>query len=239
MSRLFDLSQLLQENSYPGRGIVVGLSGDGTKAVYAYFIMGRSVNSRNRVFVEDGDGIRTQAFDPAKLTDPSLVIYSPVRVLGSRTIVTNGDQTDTIYEFLQAGKCFRGALKTRKFEPDAPNYTPRISALGRLEDGHFTYQMSIVKSALGNGDSCERFTYDYDEPLPGEGRFLHTYRCDGDPIPSFSGDPEPVKLEEDIDAFTQMLWRSLNEENKVSLFVRYVDIATGKADTRILNKNHK
>ncbi len=230
MSRLLNLSGLLKENSYPGRGIVVGKTPDGAKAVFAYFIMGRSENSRNRVFVEEGEGLRTQAFDPAKLTDPSLVIYAPVRVLPPYIIVTNGDQTDTVYDFLKEGKSFQDALKTREFEPDKPNYTPRISALGKIEDGKFTYQLSILKSSLGDGASCERFTYDYDAPLNGEGRFLHTYRCDGNPIPSFQGDPEAIEISGDIDGFTSMIWDSLNSENKVSLFVRFVD-------TRIVNKN--
>lgn len=234
--KLFDLETLLHENSYPGRGIVVGKTADGEKAVFAYFIMGRSDNSRNRIFVEEGDGIRTEAFDPSLLSDPSLIIYSPVRVRKDTIIVTNGDQTDTIYEFLKKKKTFEQALRVRAFEPDAPNFTPRISAVGTFREGKFAYKLSILKSA-GGGASCERFFYEYDEPLDGEGRFIHTYKCDGNPIPSFEGDPEPVAIAGDIDRFTDSVWGSLNEQNKVSLFVRYVDIASGEAETRIVNKN--
>ena len=226
----------LKKNSYPGRGIMIGKTADGKCAAIAYFIMGRSVNSRNRVFVEDGEGIRTQAFDPAKLSDPSLVIYAPVRVLGSTTIVTNGDQTDTVYDFLRDGKTFSDALFTRTFEPDAPNYTPRISALVETGDS-FSYQLSILKSADGDPDSVRRFFFDYQNPQNGVGHFLHTYRCDGDPIPSFEGEPEPVAVCSDIDAFTTEIWDGLNEDNKVSLFTRFIDLATGKTETRIVNKN--
>ena len=226
----------LKKNSYPGRGIMIGKTADGKCAAIAYFIMGRSVNSRNRVFVEDGEGIRTQAFDPAKLSDPSLVIYAPVRVLGSTTIVTNGDQTDTVYDFLRDGKTFSDALFTRTFEPDAPNYTPRISALVETGDS-FSYQLSILKSADGDPDSVRRFFFDYQNPQNGVGHFLHTYRCDGDPIPSFEGDPEPVAVCSDIDAFTTEIWDGLNADNKVSLFTRFIDLATGKTETRIVNKN--
>ncbi len=226
----------LKKNSYPGRGIMIGKTADGKCAAIAYFIMGRSVNSRNRVFVEDGEGIRTQAFDPAKLSDPSLVIYAPVRVLGSTTIVTNGDQTDTVYDFLRDGKTFSDALFTRTFEPDAPNYTPRISALVETGDS-FSYQLSILKSADGDPDSVRRFFFDYQNPQNGVGHFLHTYRCDGDPIPSFEGEPEPVAVCSDIDAFTAEIWDGLNADNKVSLFTRFIDLATGKTETRIVNKN--
>ena len=226
----------LKKNSYPGRGIMIGKTADGKCAAIAYFIMGRSVNSRNRVFVEDGEGIRTQAFDPAKLSDPSLVIYAPVRVLGSTTIVTNGDQTDTVYDFLRDGKAFSDALFTRTFEPDAPNYTPRISALVETGDS-FSYQLSILKSADGDPDSVRRFFFDYQNPQSGVGHFLHTYRCDGDPIPSFEGEPEPVAVCSDIDAFTAEIWDGLNADNKVSLFTRFIDLATGKIETRIVNKN--
>ena len=226
----------LKKNSYPGRGIMIGKTADGKCAAIAYFIMGRSVNSRNRVFVEDGEGIRTQAFDPAKLSDPSLVIYAPVRVLGSTTIVTNGDQTDTVYDFLRDGKTFSDALFTRTFEPDAPNYTPRISALVETRDS-FSYQLSILKSADGDPDSVRRFFFDYQNPQNGVGHFLHTYRCDGDPIPSFEGEPEPVAVCSDIDAFTAEIWDGLNADNKVSLFTRFIDLATGKIETRIVNKN--
>ena len=226
----------LKKNSYPGRGIMIGKTADGKCAAIAYFIMGRSVNSRNRVFVEDGEGIRTQAFDPAKLSDPSLVIYAPVRVLGGTTIVTNGDQTDTVYDFLRDGKTFSDALFTRTFEPDAPNYTPRISALVETGDS-FSYQLSILKSADGDPDSVRRFFFDYQNPQNGVGHFLHTYRCDGDPIPSFEGEPEPVAVCSDIDAFTTEIWDGLNADNKVSLFTRFIDLATGKTETRIVNKN--
>lgn len=235
--QLLKLDEQLKNNSYPGRGIVVGVTPDAKKAVFGYFIMGRSENSRNRIFVSEGEGMRTEAFDPSKLSDPSLIIYSPVRVLGEKTIVTNGDQTDTVYDFLAEGKTFADALRTREFEPDAPNYTPRISALGTVKDGKFSYKLSILKSSFGRGDSCERFFWEYDAPLAGEGRFIHTYKCDGSPIPSFEGDPEPVEIDGDIDSFTNMLWENLNEENKVSLFVRFIDIASGEADTRIINKN--
>ena len=227
----------LKGNAYPGRGIVIGQSADGTKAVTAYFIMGRSENSRNRVFVEDGDGIRTQAFDPSKLTDPSLIIYAPVRVLGNKTIVTNGDQTDTIYEGMDKQLTFEQCLRTREFEPDAPNYTPRISGIMHLEGGGYNYAMSILKSSNGNPDSCHRYTFAYEAPVNGEGHFIHTYMCDGNPLPSFEGEPKLVEIPDDMDAFTEMLWNSLNAENKVSLFVRYIDIATGNYETRIVNKN--
>ena len=227
----------LKGNAYPGRGIVIGKSADGTKAVTAYFIMGRSENSRNRVFVEDGDGIRTQAFDPSKLTEPSLIIYAPVRVLGNKTIVTNGDQTDTIYEGMDKQLTFEQCLRTREFEPDAPNYTPRISGIMHLEGGGYNYAMSILKSSNGNPDSCHRYTFAYEAPVNGEGHFIHTYMCDGNPLPSFEGEPKLVEIPDDMDAFTEMLWNSLNAENKVSLFVRYIDIATGNYETRIVNKN--
>ena len=227
----------LKGNAYPGRGIVIGKSADGTKAVTAYFIMGRSENSRNRVFVEDGDGIRTQAFDPSKLTDPSLIIYAPVRVLGNKTIVTNGDQTDTIYEGMDKQLTFEQCLRTREFEPDAPIYTPRISGIMHLEGGGYNYAMSILKSSNGNPDSCHRYTFAYEAPVNGEGHFIHTYMCDGNPLPSFEGEPKLVEIPDDMDAFTEMLWNSLNAENKVSLFVRYIDIATGNYETRIVNKN--
>lgn len=232
-----NLEQELRNNSYPGRGIVIGKSEDGKSAVTAYFIMGRSVNSRNRIFVEDGQGIRTQAFDPAKLTDPSLVIYAPVRVLGNKTIVTNGDQTDTIYEGMDRQLTFEQSLRSREFEPDGPNYTPRISGIMHVENGKYNYAMSILKSNHGDPSSCNRFTYAYENPKAGEGRFIHTYMHDGDPLPSFEGEPKLVEIGNDIDAFTNMIWESLNEENKVSLFVRYIDIASGSYETRIVNKN--
>ena len=234
---LLSLEKELKENSYPGRGIVIGRSQDGTKAVTAYFIMGRSENSRNRVFVEEGQGIRTQAFDPSKLTDPSLIIYAPVRVLGNRTIVTNGDQTDTIYEGMDQELTFEQSLRCREFEPDAPNYTPRISGVMHIENGNYDFAMSILKSNNGDPDCCQRFTFAYDKPKAGEGRSIHTYKCDGNPLPSFEGEPKTVAISGDIDAFTELVWNSLNEENKVSLFVRYIDIATGNYETRIVNKN--
>ena len=227
----------LSSNSYPGRGIVIGRSADGRYAVTAYFIMGRSENSRNRIFVEDGTGIRTQAFDPSKLTDPSLIIYAPVRVLGHKTIVTNGDQTDTIYAGMEKQLTFEQSLRGREFEPDEPNYTPRISGMLQVENGNFNYTMSILKSDNGNANSCNRYTFAYENPTAGEGRFIHTYMCDGNPLPSFEGEPKLVEISEDIDAFTNTLWNSLNEENKVSLFVRYIDIATGIWSTKIVNKN--
>ena len=234
---MLQLNQELRNNAYPGRGIVIGRSADGKKAVIAYFIMGRSVNSRNRIFVTEGEGIRTQAFDPSKLSDPSLVIYAPVRVRGCDTIVTNGDQTDTIYEGLEKGLTFEQALRSRKYEPDGPNYTPRISGLVHIEEGKFDYVMSILKSNDGDPACCNRYTFAYDNPAAGEGRFIHTYREDGDPLPSFYGEPEKVAVEGDIDSFAGMVWESLNGDNKVSLFVRFIDIATGEAETRILNKN--
>ena len=227
----------LKTNDYPGRGIVIGKSADGKKAVTAYFIMGRSVNSRNRVFVEDGCGIRTQAFDPSKLSDPHLIIYAPVRVLGNKTIVTNGDQTDTIYDLMNQQLTFEQALRTREFEDDAPNYTPRISGIMKVEDGNYSYAMSILKSANGNGDSCQRFTFSYKNPVNGEGHFIHTYMGDGNPLPSFEGEPKLVEIPNDINEFTENLWTSLNEENKVSLFVRFIDLETGETDTKIINKN--
>ena len=210
------LENELKNNSYPGRGIIIGRSADGTKAVTAYFIMGRSENSRNRVFVTDGEGIRTQAFDPSKLTDPSLIIYAPVRVLGNT---------------------FEQSLRSREFEPDGPNYTPRISGVMHIENGNYSYAMSILKSDNGNPDSCLRYTYAYEKAVPGEGRFIHTYKCDGNPLPSFEGEPKLVDIPDDMDAFTELLWNSLNADNKVSLFVRYIDIATGTYNTKIVNKN--
>lgn len=231
------LQQKLQTNAYPGRGIVLGRSADGAYAVSAYFIMGRSENSRNRVFVEDGAGIRTQAFDPSKMVDPSLIIYAPVRVLGDLTIVTNGDQTDTVYEQIQTGKTFEESLRIREFEPDAPNYTPRISGIIDQTGGGFSYALSILKSADGNPDSCQRYTFSYEKPLAGIGHFIHTYQGDGNPLPSFEGEPEKVEISGDIDSFTNMVWDSLNADNKVSLFVRYIDLKTKKVQTRIVNKN--
>lgn len=234
---MLSIEKELTGNSYPGRGIIIGKSKDGSKAVTAYFIMGRSVNSRNRIFVEDGEGIRTQAYDPAKLTDPSLVIYAPVRVLGNKTIVTNGDQTDTIYEGMDRQMTFEQSLRSREFEPDGPNYTPRISGILHIENGTYNYAMSILKSNNGKPDGCCRYTFAYENPAAGEGHFIHTYKCDGEPLPSFEGEPKLIGIWDDMDAFTEMLWNSLNEDNKVSLFVRYIDIASGTYRTRIVNKN--
>lgn len=236
--KISSLQDELKGNPYPGRGIVIGKTPDGKYAVTAYFIMGRSVNSRNRIFVEDGEGIRTEAFDPSKLSDPSLIIYAPVRVLENRTIVTNGDQTDTIYEGFTDGKSFEEALATREFEPDGPNYTPRISGVMEIDRGSFSYKMSILKSADGDPSCCNRYTFSYDNPPAGEGRFIHTYQNDGDPLPSFEGEPERILIGgEDIDSFAGHIWESLDRENKVSLFVRYIEIETGKYESRIINKN--
>ena len=234
---MISLAQELRENSYPGRGIILGRSEDGTKAVAAYFIMGRSENSRNRIFVEDGQGIRTQAYDPSKLTDPSLIIYAPVRVLDNKTIVTNGDQTDTIYEGMDKQLTFEQSLRSREFEPDAPNYTPRISGIMHIENGKYSYAMSILKSNNGDPSSCLRFTFAYNDCAAGEGHFIHTYKGDGNPLPSFEGEPKLVAVPNDMEKFTNMLWNNLNEDNKVSLFVRYIDIATGITHTIIKNKN--
>ena len=228
----------LESNAYPGRGIMLGRTSDGTKAVITYFIMGRSENSRNRVFVEDGDGIRTQAFDESKLVDPSLIIYAPVRVLGNKTIVTNGDQTDTVYDLMNQQMTFEQSLRTRTFEPDEPNYTPRISGVIKVEDGNMNMAMSILKSDGGDPDSTLRYTFAYDNPLPSTGRFIHTYMGDGNPLPSYEGEPTLVEVEnDDIDTFAEKVWNALNVDNKVSLFVRYIDLATGEADSRIINKN--
>ena len=231
------LETSLKGNSYPGRGIVIGKSPNGKYAVTAYFIMGRSVNSRNRIFVEEGEGIRTEAFDPAKLSDPSLVIYAPVRVLGNKTIVTNGDQTDTIYELMDKQQTFEQALRTREFEPDAPNFTPRISGILHIENGSYNYAMSILKSNNGNPDACNRYTFAYSNPIAGEGHFIHTYMGNGNPLPSFEGEPKLVDIPNDMNAFGDMIWNSLNADNKVSLFIRFIDIETGNYKTKIYNKN--
>ncbi len=224
--------------AYHGRGIIIGKSADGKKAVTAYFIMGRSVNSRNRVFVAEGDAMRTKAFDESKMVDPHLIIYYPVRVLGNKTIVTNGDQTDTIYELMDKQMTFEQALRTREFEDDAPNYTPRISGIIHHENGEMNYAMSILKSADGDGSSCQRYTYAYSNPIAGKAKFIHTYKCDGDPLPSFEGEPKTLELPDvDIDTLTDIIWKNLNEDNKVSLFVRYIDLATGETESRIVNKN--
>lgn len=232
-----DIAKELSSNAYPGRGIIIGKSDDGLSAVAAYFIMGRSENSRNRVFTRDGKGLRTEAFDPSKLTDPHLIIYSPVRVLGNKLIVTNGDQTDTIYELMDRQFTFEQALRTREFEDDAPNYTPRISGILRFEEDSFNYAMSILKSANGNPESCQRYTFSYNNPIKGEGHFIHTYMGDGNPLPSFEGEPKLIGISGNIDEFTDLLWNNLNEDNKVSLFVRYVNLEDSTEETRIVNKN--
>ena len=233
--KTIDISAELRSNTYPGRGIVIGKHSDNNHAVIAYFIMGRSENSRNRIFTIEGDNMKTQAFDPAKLVDPSLIIYYPVRVLDDVTIVTNGDQTDTIYNFLKSGNSFEDALRTRTFEPDPDNFTPRIS--GMVDRKTCDYKLSILKSANNNPASTRRYFFEYTSPLAGEGHFIHTYECDGNPIPSFPGEPKQVKIDGNIDEFTNMLWESLNEDNKVSLFVRYINLTTGKIQTKIVNKN--
>lgn len=235
--QLMELNALLRENAYPGRGIVLGLDETGRKAVVAYFIMGRSENSRNRVFVEKDGGIITRAYDESKMVDPSLIIYAPVRLYKDMLIVTNGDQTDTIYDYLKKGFTFEAALRTRCFEPDAPNYTPRISGLVSREKGKLSYRMSILKSDEGDPTAPQRFFFEYAGVKPGTGHFLHTYRCDGNPIPSFEGEPEKVTVRGDIGAFTQEVWESLNADNKVSLFVRFLDLESGESETRIVNKN--
>ncbi len=232
------LTEELNSLAYHGRGIIIGKSPDGKKAVTAYFIMGRSENSRNRIFVEEGEGIRTQAFDESKMIDPHLIIYAPVKVLGNKTIVTNGDQTDTIYDLMDKQMTFEQALRTREFEDDAPNYTPRISGIIRLEKEGMNFAMSILKSAEGDAESCQRFTYAYSNPVVGKAKFIHTYKCDGNPLPSFEGEPKTLELPDcDIDALTDLIWENLNKDNKVSLFVRYIDIESGEYETRIVNKN--
>ena len=232
------LENELNSLAYHGRGIIIGKSADSKKAITAYFIMGRSVNSRNRVFVAEGDAMRTKAFDESKMTDPHLIIYYPVRVLGNKTIVTNGDQTDTIYDLMDKQMTFEQALRTREFEDDAPNYTPRISGIIHHENGAMNYAMSILKSADGDGSSCQRYTYAYSNPLAGRAKFIHTYKCDGDPLPSFEGEPKTLELPDvDIDTMTDIIWKNLNEDNKVSLFVRYIDLETNEVETRIVNKN--
>ena len=235
---LYDLKTLLSENSYPGRGIVIGKSADGKSAMIAYFIMGRSENSRNRIFERFEGGMRTKAFDESKLSDPSLIIYNPYLKLGDTDIITNGDQTNTIYDFLKEGNTFEEALYTREFEPDAPNFTPRIS--GALYYGFaknlFTYKLSILKSANGRPEACNRYFYNY-VPENGIGHFIHTYKCDGNPIPSFYGEPEEITLPNTAEELAELVWTNLNEDNKVSLFVRYIDLENGKTDSRILNKN--
>ncbi|MCD8096038.1 MAG: IMP cyclohydrolase [Ruminococcus sp.] len=237
--KTLDIYEELKSNSYPGRGIITGKSKDAKNAVTAYFIMGRSVNSRNRVFTQTKDGIKTEAADPSKLSDPHLIIYSPVRVLGNKTIVTNGDQTDTIYTLMDKQQTFEQSLRNRLYEDDEPNFTPRISSIMHIEDGLYNYAMSIIKSADGNPNCCERFTFTYTDPIAGEGHFIHTYMGDGNPLPSFEGEPKRVLIPDSIDEFTDGLWEALNEDNKVSLFVRYIDIESGEAVTKIVNKYDK
>ncbi len=228
----------LNSLAYHGRGIIIGKSVDGKKAITAYFIMGRSENSRNRVFVAEGENMRTKAFDESKMIDPHLIIYYPVRVLGNKTIVTNGDQTDTIYDLMDKQMTFEQALRTREFEDDKPNFTPRISGIIHFENGRMNYAMSILKSAEGDDSSCERFTYAYANPVAGRAKFIHTYNGDGNPLPSYEGEPKTLALPDtDIDSLTDIIWTNLNADNKVSLFVRYIDIETGATETRIVNKN--
>ena len=228
------IAKELSSNKYPGRGIIVGKTADGKNMAVAYFIMGRSINSRNRVFTKTHGGIKTEAFDPAKLADPSLIIYHPVRTLGKTLIVTNGDQTDTVYEMMAMGHSFEDALRTRTFEPDEPNFTPRISAI--VNGG--SYRMSILKSAEGRGNSVRRYFFDYEDALPGEGHFIHTYKCDGNPIPSFEGEPQLIEINSNnIDDFTNLIWDNLNEDNKVSLYTKFINLKNGESEVRIINKN--
>jgi len=236
--KISTIKEELNSLAYHGRGIIIGKSADGKKAVTAYFIMGRSVNSRNRVFVAEGDEMRTKAFDESKMVDPHLIIYYPVRTLGTSTVVTNGDQTDTIVELMSKGLTFEEALRTREFEDDKPNFTPRISGIIEREGGEMNFSMSILKSAEGDDSSCERFTYAYSNPIAGKAKFIHTYNCDGDPLPSFEGEPKTLILPDvEIDELADLIWTNLNEDNKVSLFVRYIDVESGEIETRIINKN--
>ncbi len=230
------MGALVKGNSYVGRGIVIGKTEDGSKAAIAYFIMGRSENSRNRIFEEKGSEVIIYPFDESKVEDPSLIIYSPVKVLENNVIVTNGDQTDTIYDFVKDGATFEQALETREFEPDGPNFTPRISGMLTIDEGDFTYKMSILKSADSEGSACSRYTFSYPS-LNGIGHFIHTYVCDGNPIPTFMGEPERTVIPDDIDAFTEEIWSNLDENNKISIYVRYIDLATGEMENRLINKN--
>lgn len=231
-----DIGALIHDNSYVGRGIVIGKTQDGKKAATAYFIMGRSENSRNRVFIEDGDDVVIHPFDASKVEDPSLIIYSPIRTLDNKLIVTNGDQTDTVYDFVKKGKSFSEALSTRCFEPDAPNFTPRISGILHFSDNDFSYQMSILKSGDAQGTVCNRYTFDF-SPIAGLGHFIHTYVCNGDPIPTFQGEPERVMIPNSIDEFTELIWNNLNTDNRISLYVRFVDLQSGAVENRMINKN--
>lgn len=230
------IGEIIKDNSYVGRGIIIGKSRNGEKAVTAYFIMGRSENSRNRVFIKQGDEVIIHPFDASKVEDPSLIIYSPVRTVKNSLIVTNGDQTDTIYDFINDGKTFEQALETREFEPDKPNFTPRISGILNFNGNEFDYKLSILKSADENGSACNRYTFNY-SPLNGLGHFIHTYNCDGNPIPTFTGEPERVEIPDDIDEFTDDIWNNLNEQNKISLYVRYIDLESGEYCDRMINKN--
>ena len=234
--KINNIGELIKDNAYVGRGIVIGTTEDSTKSVAAYFIMGRSENSRNRVFTENGGEIKTEPFDVSKVEDPSLIIYNAVRKLGDSLIVTNGDQTDTIYDLMSEGKSFKEALETREFEPDAPNLTPRISGILNFKDGGFTYEMSILKSIDSEGSDCCRYTSSYPSKA-GLGHFIHTYVCDGNPIPTFQGEPERVEIPNSIDEFTETLWNNLNADNKISLYVRYTDLKTGEFEQRLINKN--
>ena len=234
--KIFTPEELMKDNPYPGRGIIIGKTPDGTGAMTAYFIMGRSENSRNRIFVEKNGELFTEPYDAAKVQDPSLIIYAAIRSYENNLVVTNGNQTDTIVEGLKAGKSFSEALTSREFEPDGPNFTPRISGMLTFGNGDFTYQMSILKSADAEGSACNRFTYSY-APLNGLGHFIHTYVCDGNPIPTFQGEPERIAVSDDIDDMTDILWKNLHEQNKISLYVRYVDLKTGTAESRLVNKN--
>lgn len=234
--KINDIVELIKDNAYVGRGIVIGTTENGAKAVAAYFIMGRSENSRNRVFTEKDGEIKTEPFDVSKVEDPSLIIYNAVRKLGDSLIVTNGDQTDTIYDLMSEGKSFKESLETREFEPDAPNLTPRISGILNFKDGGFTYEMSILKSIDEIGSDCCRYTFSYPSKA-GLGHFIHTYVCDGNPIPTFQGEPERVEIPNSIDEFTETLWSSLNADNKISLYVRYTNLKTGEFEQRLINKN--
>lgn len=230
------MGDLIRDNAYVGRGIVIGKTADGTKAAVAYFIMGRSENSRNRVFIENGEEVIIKPFDESKVEDPSLIIYSPIKKYEDQLIVTNGDQTDTIFNHLKVGKTFEEGLETREFEPDAPNFTPRISGILTFTENEFTYKMSILKSADAQGSACNRYTFSY-PAIKGLGHFIHTYACDGNPVPTFQGEPERVTIPDQIDEFVQDIWENLNEENKISLYVRYIDLKTGNIENRMINKN--
>ncbi|MBR7070783.1 MAG: IMP cyclohydrolase [Clostridia bacterium] len=234
--KINDIAKLIKGNSYVGRGIVIGKSADGKKACTAYFIMGRSANSRNRIFTEKNGEVFTEPFDASKVEDPSLIIYAALRQYENNLIVTNGDQTDTVYDGLVSGKSFSEALTSREFEPDAPNFTPRISGMLTFDEGDFSYRMSILKSVDAEGSDCARYEFSYPSKA-GLGHFIHTYVCDGNPIPTFQGEPERVAIDNDIDAFTEKLWNALDQDNKISLYVRYVDLATSACENRLINKN--